>query len=261
MPFAEVRGQKLFFEDTGGDGPVVLLSHGFLMDSSMFAPQVSVLREEHRVITWDARGFGRTAWDGAPFTYWDNAADALALLDHLGVERAVLGGMSQGGFASLRAALLAPHRVERLVLFSTQAGVDTPEVSAGYRQMMETWMAMGPIEPLVAAIAGIILGPQEHWEPWVSNWRKMAATALREPANCLIDRDDITSRIGEITSPAIVFHGTADHAIGMDRAEILAKGLPDCRGLVRVEGGAHAANLTHADQINPPLLDFLRGLR
>ncbi len=260
MPFAEIRGQRLYFEDSGGDGPVVLLSHGFLMDASMFAPQVEALRSSHRVVTWDARGFGRTEWDGKPFTYWDSAADALALLDHLGVARAVIGGMSQGGFTSLRAALLAPDRVRGLVLFATQAGVDAPEVLAGYRQMMDTWVAMGPIEPLVTAIAGLILGLPEHWEPWVTAWRARPAQAFREPTLCLIERDDITPRMGEITAPAIVFHGTADHAIGMDRAELLAKSLSGCRALVRIEGGAHAANLTHPDQVNGPLLDFLRAL-
>ena len=72
-------------------------------------------------------------------------------------------------------------------------------------------------------------------------------------------RSSILSRIEE-GAPAIVFHGTADHAIGMDRAELLAKSLSGCRALVRIEGGAHAANLTHPDQVNGPLLDFLRAL-
>lgn len=260
MPFADIRGQRIHFEDSGGAGPVVLLAHGFLMDCSMFAAQVEALAPEHRVVTWDARGFGRTEWDEKPFTYWDSAADALGLLDHLGVDRAVIGGMSQGGFASLRAALLAPSRVRALVLFSTQAGVDLPEVSASYRQMMDTWIAMGPIEPLIAGVASIILGAPEHWEPWISAWKTKSGAALRETAICLIERDDITSRLGEITAPAIVFHGTADHAIGMDRAEILAKGLSGCRALVKVEGAAHAANLTHAAHVNPPLRDFLRSL-
>lgn len=238
----------------------MLLMHGFLMDSTMFAPQVEALRSSHRMITFDARGFGRTEWDKKPFNYWDTAGDALALLDHLGIDSAVLGGMSQGGFASLRAALLAPQRVKGLVLISTQAGVDSAEVLAGYRQMMESWVAMGPIDPLVHAIANLILGPQEHWEPWVSNWRAAKPTDLREPTLCLIERDDITSRASEIQAPAILFHGTEDHAIGMSRAEILSKTLADCRALVRVEGAHHAANLTHPEPVNGPLLDFLRAL-
>lgn len=260
MPFAEVRGQRIYFEDTGGDGPVVQLAHGFLMDSSMFAAQVKALAPDHRVITWDARSFGRTEWDGKPFTYWDNAADGLALLDHLGVERAVIGGMSQGGFASLRAALLAPERVRGLVLISTQAGVDFPEVAASYRQMMQTWLTVGAVEPLVRMVASIILGDEPHWEPWISNWRALSGEALREAAVCLIERDDITARLGEIPAPAIVFHGTADRAIGLPRAEVLASGLSGCRALVKVEGASHAANLTHPAEVNAALRDFLKSL-
>ena len=100
MPFAEVNGQRIAYDDTGGERPPVILAHGFLMDREMFAPQVQALEPEFRVITWDERGFGETEFDGAPFTYWDSAADCLALLDHLGIDRAIVGGMSQGGFLS-----------------------------------------------------------------------------------------------------------------------------------------------------------------
>lgn len=58
----------------------------------------------------------------------------------------------------------------------------------------------------------------------------------------------------------MVIHGTEDGAIGMDLAERLAAGLPGCDGVVAIEGAAHAANLTHPEQVNPPLLAFLRGL-
>ncbi|MGO9196753.1 MAG: alpha/beta fold hydrolase [Acidimicrobiales bacterium] len=81
MATAPVNGQQIAVDDTGGDGPVVLLGHGFLMDRSMFAPQVDALRDSHRVITWDQRGFGDTLWDGQPYTYWDLASDTLGLLD------------------------------------------------------------------------------------------------------------------------------------------------------------------------------------
>jgi pimeloyl-ACP methyl ester carboxylesterase len=150
--------------------------------------------------------------------------------------------------------------VAGLALMSTQAGVDSDEVLASYRAMMETWTQMGALEPLVAAIATIILGAPEHWLPWTDHWKAMPREHLREPAICLLTRDDITSRLGEIDAPAIVFHGTADTAIGMARAEVLAAGLKGCRGLVKVDGGAHAANVTHAAQVNGPLREFLRSV-
>ncbi len=104
MPHAAINGQQIYFEDSGGDGTPVVLAHGFLMDHELFAPQVEALAPAgYRVITWDERGFGLTEFDGEPFTYWDSAADCLGLLDHLGLESAIVGGMSQGGFLSLRA--------------------------------------------------------------------------------------------------------------------------------------------------------------
>jgi len=84
--------------------------------------------------------------------------------------------------------------------------------------------------------------------------------SMRAPGDCLFDRDDVSDRLGEILCPAIVFHGTADESIEMERAELLCRGLPGCGGVVRIEGAPHASNLTHADQVNGPLLDFLRSL-
>jgi pimeloyl-ACP methyl ester carboxylesterase len=180
MPFADIHGQRIFYEDSGGSGPAVVLAHGFLMSHAMFDPQVAALAPDLRVIRWDERAHGRTEWDNKPFTYWDSAADCLALLDHLGLDRAVIGGMSQGGFLSLRAALLRPDRVKGLVLIDTQAGVDDEETRARYRTMRDTWVAMGALEPLVEIVAGLILGPRQYWEPWVSAWREVPRDHVRE---------------------------------------------------------------------------------
>src|SRR6202008_570559 len=158
MSYADINGQRIRYDDSGGDGPPVILSHGFLMDRTMFEPQVDALAGEFRVITWDERGFGETQFDGKPFTYWDSAGDCLGLLDHLGIERAVVGGMSQGGFVSLRTALLAPDRVRALVLIDTQSGAEDPQRLPAYRQMQQTWLEAGPVDELTNAIATLILG-------------------------------------------------------------------------------------------------------
>ena len=260
MAFADVNGQHIRFDDSGGDGPPVILSHGFLMDREMFAPQVDALAAEFRVITWDERGFGETEFDGQPFTYWDSARDCLGLLDHLRIERAVLGGMSQGGFLSLRATLLAPERVAALVLIDTQSGVEDPERLPGYRQMQEVWLQVGPVDELAETIANLIIGDPVLNQAWIAKWRKLPREMMRATGDCLMERDDISDRLIEISCPAIVFHGTADQSIELHKAEELCRGLAGCAGVVRIEGASHAANLTHPDQVNGPLLDFLRAL-
>ncbi len=263
MPIASVNGQKINYEDTGGDGPAVILSHGFMMSGEMFVHQVEALQSDYRVITWDERGFGHTEFDGEPFTYWDSAADCLGLLDHLGIDRAVLGGMSQGGFLSLRAALTAPERVRGLILLDTQAGAESPEAIEAYGGMTQAWLEVGPVDDLVDVIAGIIIDEPEANAHWIAKWRELDERAGRDgmlaASNCLYGREDITDRLGEIECPAIVIHGTEDTAITMEQAETLAAGLSGAGEVVKVSG-AHAANLTNPEPVNAAIVSFLAGL-
>jgi 3-oxoadipate enol-lactonase len=260
MQIARVNGQQIAYEDTDGEGPAVVLAHGFLMDRTMFAPQVAALRDGYRFVTFDARGFGDTVFDGKPFTYWDLAADCLALLDHLGIERAVVGGQSQGGFVSLRVALDAPERVRGLVLVDTQAGTEDPEVIPVYQGMLDSWVANGPSEEIASAAGGLILGSPELTKAWIPRWMARPAASLEEPGRALLTRDDVTSRLGEITVPALVVHGTADASIPMEKAAALAGGLPRCLGVVPVQDGTHAANLTHPGAVSDAMEAFLDSL-
>lgn len=259
MPYADVNDQRIYFEDTGGDGPPVILAHGFLMDTTMFAPQVEALSGEYRVITWDERGFGQTEHDGKPFSYWDSASDCLGLLDHLGIERAVVGGMSQGGFLSLRVALTAPQRVRALILLDTEAGVPDPDAFAAEEGMVDVWLSAGAVDELVNAVATLIIDDADENPKWVAKWQARPKEFIREPFACLHGREDITARLAEITCPALVVHGTEDHAIEMIKAEELAAGLAGCDGVVKVSG-AHAANLTNPVPVNAAILEFLAAL-
>jgi len=257
---AAVNGVTLAFDDTGGDGPVVMLSHGFLMDRTMFDDQVAALRHAYRVITWDERGFGATVYDGRPFTYWDSARDCLALMDHLGIERAVLGGMSQGGFIALRAALIDPSRVRGLILLSTQAGPEDADVIPVYQGMIDAWIEDGPSIEAAEVSANLILGDPALFSPWTTLWMERPPETLRNPAQALVEREGIEHRLDEITAPALVVHGTADVSISLDKAARMADMLVGCGGMVTVDGGTHATNMTHPRQVNEAMLDFLAGL-
>jgi 3-oxoadipate enol-lactonase len=255
MPFADVNGQHLYYEDSGGAGPPVVFSHGFLMDHEMFASQVENLSADFRCITWDERGFGQTAATG-PFTYYDSANDLVGLLDHLGIERAVLAGMSQGGYLGLRAAITHPDRVRALVLIDTQAPPEDAAVAPAYEAMHDEWLANGPAN-VQDAIAGLILGGSVDPQPWFAKWAALPRQHFGFAFRCLMDRDDITDAVGRITCPAIVFHGDQDAAIPLSAAEALCASLPACEQVVVVSGAAHAPNLSHPEQVNGPLRAFL----
>ncbi len=261
MPYAQVNGQKLYYEDTGGSGPVVVFSHGLLMDQSMFAPQVAALKHRYRCISWDERGHGRTAGDSlAPFTYYDSADDLSALLKHLGVERAVLAGMSQGGYLSLRCALTHPQIVRALILIDTQAGPEDPAKMPGYQQIMDIWAKQGLPDSIADTIEQIILG--QNWADsaaWKDKWRTWKPVNLLQCFHTLSERDDLRGKIGQIQVSALVVHGDLDMAITLDRGKALAEGLPKAQ-LAVIKGGGHAANLTHSDQVNPHIEKFLASL-
>jgi 3-oxoadipate enol-lactonase len=253
-------GARIHYEDSGGDGPAILWSHGFLMDHTMFDRQVEGL-EGYRHIRWDERGFGRTESSG-PFTFWDSADDAIALLDHLAIDRAVLAGMSQGGFLSLRAALTHPDRVRALILIDTQSGTEDPDNVESYRGMIEA-VSSGDEETRSAVfdiVGGLIIGDPEVQPAWKAKWMADDPARIVDPGGALIDRDDITDRLGEIDCPAIIIHGTADTAIPIEKAELLRAGLADCRDLVPIDGAAHAPNLTHPGEVNRHLARFLEAL-
>jgi pimeloyl-ACP methyl ester carboxylesterase len=253
MPFFERDSVRIHYEEAG-DGPAVIFSHGILMDLSMFDAERSYLEERYRCVGWDARGHGETESAGG-FSYWDLAGDLLALLGHLSIERALLVGMSQGGFISLRAALTEPERVAGLFLIDSQAGMENPDMTPAYEAMLEEWTTTGPSERLAEVVANIILGPADH-EPWIKKWMSRPADSPIEPFRCLVGRDDITDRLAEIEAPALVVHGEADPAIPIERAEALCAGLPRCEGLHRIPGAGHAANLSHPDAVEELLLDF-----
>jgi pimeloyl-ACP methyl ester carboxylesterase len=259
MPIVELNGRRVAYDDTGGGGPVVIFSHGLLMDREMFAPQVAGLREEFRCVTWDQRGHGESDEATEAFTYWDSAEELLALATHLGVERAFLVGMSQGGFVSLRAALRRPGFALGLGLIDTQAGVEDPDKVPQYEAMGHVWQKYGLNDDLAEIIAAIIMSPGYPGNAgWIAKWKARPTAHIDMPLTPLFSREDIHDRLGEIAAPAVVFHGQLDAAIPMELAERLAAGLPGCEGLVVVEGAGHAANLSHPEPVNRALREFLR---
>ncbi|HYH97800.1 alpha/beta hydrolase [Hyalangium sp.] len=259
MPLVELRGQIIHYEDSGGPGRPLILGHEFLLDSRMFDPQVLVLSPEFRVIRWDARALGRTQWDGKPFSLWDSAEDCIALMDYLGIEQAVVGGLSLGGHCALRAALLYPERVKALVLMGTRATREDAQQRDIYMDMAKIWSSEGPIEPLLHILASSLFGEPQRFKHWFGRWRMLTGAHFLASSRCLVERDDISKHLKDIHCPSITFHGLEDLSVAPSQGELLHLMLPGSTGFVPIPGAAHAANLTHPEILTPPLLEFLRA--
>src|SRR3954469_11914440 len=120
MPTATVNGIDLYYE-VSGEGPPLLLITGLSGNTLGWAMLEPTLAEHFQVIAFDNRGAGRSAAPPGPYTTREMADDAVGLLDHLGIERTHVLGLSMGGMIAQELALAHPTRVDRLVLFATYA--------------------------------------------------------------------------------------------------------------------------------------------
>jgi pimeloyl-ACP methyl ester carboxylesterase len=150
--------------------------------------------------------------------------------------------------------------VRALILIDTQAGLEDPAKMPAYQQMMDVWATQGLPDAIADTIEQIILG--QNWAgaaEWKARWRAWKPVNLLQCFHTLGERDDLRDKLGRIKVPALVIHGDSDMAISLDRAEAMAKGLPQAQ-LAVIKGGGHASNLTHPDQVNPHLEKFLASL-
>ncbi|GAB0106958.1 3-oxoadipate enol-lactonase [Nocardia sp. JMUB6875] len=263
MPFVTRGGVRIFYTDTGGGGRAVVLGHSLFMDQEMFAPQIAGLAPRYRVITIDSRGHGRTEDDETPFSYWDLARDAWAVVDELGVDRVVAGGTAHGSFTAARMALLARNRMDGLILVGSSGTAMSPQRRVGYREVTDAWIGVGSaaLSPTIKLVSSLMIGGSvEDQKPWRDKWLSSDRTRIRLSADCLINRDSVLELLGDIRCPALVIRGTADQANSAEEVAELAAALGHPTKVHEIAGAALTPNLTHPEEFNRLLHTFLEGL-
>lgn len=256
-PFIKVNGQRYHVQDTGGEFPAIVLSHGFLMDCEMFAPQVEALRDRYRVITWDQRHHGQTHASDDTFTINDIADDLAGILDHLAIEQVTLGGFSFGGWISTRFALKHPDRVRALVIFDSYERMEAPETKEAYQQFRDVVVDQGFNDEIVATFVQLLFHPSYDASTWIAKWRGRSPLSRAFGYDAMFSRDDINDRLGDITCPSIVFHGEANPANLPEVAQELTDLLGNSEPLFLVPGAGHTSNLEQPAAVNARLLEFL----
>jgi pimeloyl-ACP methyl ester carboxylesterase len=253
MSSADVNGVRIYYE-VSGSGPAVLLTHGYAATGRMWEPQRAALGDRYRLITWDMRGHGETdsPEDSAQYSEALTVADMRALLGSLGVDRAVVGGLSLGGYMSL--AFWGEHAemVRALVLSDTGPGFRNPEARAA-------WNRNGEEQARGLETRGLdALGSSTEVMATARHHR--SAQGLAHAARGMYAKfgSRVIDSLPQIRVPTLIIVGEQDEPL-IGASEYMAAKIPGAR-LEVIPGAGHAANLDQPEAFNRVLLDFLASL-
>ncbi|NEC10024.1 alpha/beta fold hydrolase [Streptomyces sp. SID7909] len=263
MNAIELRGATLHYDDLGPSaGLPVLLIHGHPFNRTLWAPQAEALAGAgYRVVAPDLRGYGHSGVTRGKVLLSDFADDLAALLDHLGVERAVVGGVSMGGQIAMELEHRHPERVRALVLSDTSAPAETEEGKAFRNRLADRLLAEGMdgyasevIGKMLAAynviampeVAERVLGMMRATDP------HGAAAALRGRA----ERPDYRDSLAAVRKPVLIVVGADDVYTPVADAEAIRDLVPDATMAV-IEKAGHLPGAEQPEDVNAALLDFL----
>lgn len=253
MPMLERSGVNLYYE-VHGNGPPILLSHGYSAISQMWRAQIDALATDHRLVLWDMRGHGRSDSppDPAAYSTEHTVADMAALLDRVGATRAIVGGLSLGGYMALAFYRAHPDRVRALLVIDTGPGFRKDSARARWnRNALRTAARLE--ETGLEALHG--LSPE------------MAASAHRSAAGlALAARGMLTQRdacvidsLPAIGVPTLIVVGADDEPF-LPAAAYMSRKIAGARKVV-IAGAGHAVNLAQPARFNAAVTTFLAGLR
>jgi pimeloyl-ACP methyl ester carboxylesterase len=249
--------RDLAYQSVGSGTPLVLI-HAFPMDSRMWQDTAFVLSSRCRVITPDMRGFGRsTLGDGEP-SIADMADDVAALLDHLGLARATVGGLSMGGYVSLAFAARHRERLERLILADTRAAADSEIARAGRADALARVQNEG-VPALVERQLAALLSPAAS-EAVRQRVREIgnsqSAAGVCAGVRALRDRPDRRAELVAIACPTLVVVGAQDAISPPAEMSELAAAIPGAR-LATIARAGHLSNLENPADFASALADFV----
>ncbi len=246
------------WREAGTGAPVVFL-HGLGGTRGSWNPQIEALADRFRCIAWDMPGYGAAA-PLDPLSYAGVADRLVGLLDHLGLDRVDLVGLSFGGMHALHTTLAHPDRVRRMVLCSTSPafgmdGTDPAEWKASRLEAIDTGATPADLaEPVLDAIAGRPLDPGIRAD-LIDAFARIPTDGFRAAVECL-PTNDVRGRLHEIPHPTAVVVGAHDTETPVAYAQVLADGLPHAE-LTILPGIGHLSPSEDPAAVNAVIADHL----
>jgi 3-oxoadipate enol-lactonase len=263
-PVAEARiaGTTIHY-DVRGKGPAVLFLHAFPLNLTQWDEQAQALEASHRVVRFDARGFGGTSPGDGLLTMERIADDAAALLDHLEIPSATVCGLSMGGYAAFAFVRRHPSRLKALVLADTRATPDSEEGRRTRAEQADRVRKEGP--PAIAdAFLPKLVGETTHKErpQVVARVREMilggSSRGIADALAGLAARADSRPTLREVRVPTLVVCGAEDALTPVADSEAIQAGIPGSR-LVVIPRAGHLSNVEDPPAFTAALKELLAG--
>lgn len=259
-----VNGASLSYEDTGkGEIPIIFI-HGFPFDKSIWQPQVEALKQTTRVIAYDIRGFGKSTANREAPSIDLFANDLVGLMDGLEIKKAIVCGISMGGYIVMNAVARFPERFEAIILSDTQCIADSIETKEKRYKAIRKIESEGLEEFAKEYTSSIFCKDTISDNPaLVQQVRKLilsiSVQAVTGTLHALAQRRESCSLLKGISVPTLILCGKEDKVTPVSQSEFLFNTINGSE-MRLIEKAGHLSNLEQPETFNEHIHNFLPGL-
>jgi pimeloyl-ACP methyl ester carboxylesterase len=250
--YAEVNGARIFYQMSGQGQPMFLI-HGYPLSGALFSRVRDALAAQYQVITIDQRGYGMSESPDVPDNIAIYAKDALAVMDQLNLDKAIIGGHSMGGPVTLEMYKTAPDRFAGMILIDTIAAPATA-IEAGLWNGFATYAEQNGIDMMYvnALMKNMLTGKTRVNDPAQVNYltaviKQASKNGAIGGAKALATRPDYTQTLSQIQVPTLVFVGVDDQIYPVMISQMMQQAIPGAQ-LLTIPGTAHAAIFEAPDE-------------
>lgn len=251
MPKINRNGVNIFYE-TYGEGPVVLLTHGFSATSKMWHDQIDFLSSDYCLVLWDMRGHGSSDYpeDINLYNEKETIEDMLSILDKLNVKKANIGGMSLGGYMSLAFYNQFPERVDSLIIIDTGPGFKNEDARNNWNNY-----AISTAEKFELSGLDSLTGRSKEMDPK----NHLNAIGLSKAARGMLTQHDdrIIRSLEKISVPSLIIVGENDEPF-LAASDYMERKIVGSKKVVISDAG-HAVNIDQPETFNQTVKEFLRS--
>jgi 3-oxoadipate enol-lactonase len=262
---AVIKGWNTSYDTYGkASGLPVVFIHGFPFSQDMWKPQLAALSLDYWVVTYDVRGHGESEVGDGQYTVEFFVDDLLALLDHLKIEKAVVVGLSMGGYIALRAIERNPERFRALALCDTRSESDTDETKLKRATNIKLLKQEGVKKFAEGFVKGVFAPQTFESKPGTVRLmqeiiERMSPLAITGTLLALAARTDTTASLSKIKVPTLILVGESDTVTPVSAAQSMHGKIKGSE-LHVIPRAAHLSNLEKSEDFNKLLLNFLRRL-